>query len=108
MMRDRIVLGLIEDNPAFPSLLREERVELGLYATDTAEAVADELDAARAILVRLFSQIEPAALDRPVRYGNPNPISRTVGWMAKQAVHEIEHHLADIRHNADLLRGSTR
>ena len=34
-----------------------------------------------------------------MQYGFPDPVTRTLGWMGKQAVHEIEHHLADMEEN---------
>lgn len=102
-IRDRIVIGLVEDNPGFKSLYREERIDLGLYQGDTAAAVAVELQASVAMLARLLKEIDPAALDRSVRYGAPNPRPRTLAWMSRQAVHELEHHHADMAQNAQLL-----
>lgn len=104
-IRERLVLGLLEDNPAFASLYRDERVELGLYAEDTPEDIAEEVTAAAAMFSRLLSAIEPASLDRLVQYGNPVRVERTLGWMGAQAVHETEHHLADMVANAVQLAG---
>ena len=70
-----------------------------MVATDSAAVVADEINAAQTIFARLYLQIDPTSLDRPVRYGSPDAIETTIGWMAKQAVHETEHHLADICEN---------
>lgn len=101
-IRDRTVVGLVEDDPTFTPMYRDQRIELGLYAADTGVAVATEIEAAQTMLARMFTQIDAAGLERTVRYGFPDPIHTTVGWMAKQAVHESEHHLADIAEN---LRG---
>ncbi len=101
-LRDRLVIGLVEDNPGFKPMYRDERVDLGLYDADTADAVAAELGTATAMFVRLFDAIDPALLSRPVLYGAPNPAPRTLLWMGQQAVHEVEHHGADIAEN---LRG---
>ncbi len=98
-IRDRLVLGLVEDNPGFKPLYRDERIDLGLYRTDSVEAVTDELISAAAMLSRLFDAISPDALLRTVQYGFPDPVPRTLLWMGRQAVHETEHHLADIRQN---------
>lgn len=102
-VRDRLVIGLVEDNPGFKPLYREERVELGLYRTDSVEALVPELQAAAAMFLRLFGRIDPQSLDRPVQYGYPRPSTRTLAWMGKQVVHEIEHHLRDIEDNAGTL-----
>lgn len=98
-IRDRIVIGLVEDNPGFKSLYRDERVDLGLYRADTADDIVYELQAAQAMFVRLFTALPHEALERPVQYGWPKPTTRTLSWMGLQAVHESEHHLADIKEN---------
>ena len=64
-IRDRTVAGLIENNPSFTPMYRDERIELGLYATDSARDVDDEIVAAQTMFSRLFLQIDPASLDRP-------------------------------------------
>lgn len=104
-IRDRLVVGLVEDEPGFTPMYREQRVDLGLYRADTAADLAPELEAAASMLLRLFSRIDPTSLDRPVQYGFPEPARRTLAWMGKQAVHEIEHHGDDVRQNARLLIG---
>ena len=99
-IRDRLVIGLVEDHPGFKPLYRDTRVDLGLYRTDTVDALLPELDAGAAMFLRLFAEIDDVALDRPVQYGFPEPATRTLDWMGKQVVHEIEHHLRDIEENA--------
>ena len=102
-IRDRTVVGLVQDDPTFAPMYRDQRVDLGLYAGDDAASVATELASVASLFTRTFRQIEPLDLERPVRYGFPEPIHTTIGWMAKQAVHEAEHHLADIEENRRLL-----
>ncbi len=104
-IRDRLVIGLVEDNPGFKSLWRDKRVDLGLYRTDTPAEIVKELEAASAMYLRLFAEIEPTALEREVQYGFPDPTTRTLMWMGQQAVHEVEHHLGDIHENLVLLDG---
>ena len=70
-IRDRLVIGLVEDNPTFNAMYRDERVNLGLYDGDPAAAVADELRAATAMFIRLFGAVDPEQLGRPVQYGVP-------------------------------------
>jgi len=98
-IRDRLVIGIVEDEPSFTPMYREERVTLGLYHRDTAPAIADELTSAAAMFIRLFAAIPGDQLDRAVQYGTPTPTRRTLRWMAQQAVHEVEHHGADIAAN---------
>jgi S-DNA-T family DNA segregation ATPase FtsK/SpoIIIE len=105
-IRDRLVVGLVEDDPGFKPVYRDERLSLGLYRADTASAVAQEIASAAAMFGRLFDAIDPAMLERPVRYGFPDPQRRTLLWMGRQTVHETEHHLGDVRENLRLVAGS--
>jgi DinB superfamily len=96
-IRDRLVIGIVEEHPGFKPLYREERVTLGLYRRDPPADVADELRSAAAMFGRLFDAVDPKLLDRTVAYGFPDPETQTLLWMGRQAVHETEHHLADVR-----------
>ena len=102
-VRDRLVIGIVEDDPGFKPMYREEQVDLGLYAADSSAEVAREVGAASAMLGRLFAGIDPALLGRTVPYGFPDPIRRTLLWMGQQVVHEVEHHLGDMQHDLRLL-----
>jgi DinB superfamily len=104
-IRDRLVIGLVEDDPTFNAMYRDERVTLGLYDGDPAPAVADELRSATASFIRLFGAVDPGQLGRPVQYGVPTPTRRTLLWMGQQAVHEVEHHRDDIIENLRPLAG---
>jgi hypothetical protein len=101
-LRDRFVIGLVEDVPTFSAMYRDERVTLGLYDADPVVAVAAELRAASAMFLRLFGAIDPERLTREVMYGVPTPVRRSLLWMGQQAVHEVEHHGRDIAENLGL------
>lgn len=102
-IRDRFVIGLVEEHPGFKPMYREERVDLGLYRADTGATVAVELRAAAAMFVRVFDAIDPTQLRRQVQYGFPAPATRSLLWMGQQAVHELEHHRADVEENLRLV-----
>jgi hypothetical protein len=106
-VRDRLVIGLVEENPGFKPLYRDERVALGLYRDDSTAAVATELVSAAAMFVRLFHAIDTPLLSRVVQYGYPDPEPQTLLWMGQQAVHEAEHHRRDIEDNVRLLGSDT-
>jgi hypothetical protein len=103
-VRDRLVFALVEENPSFKPLYRDERVELGLYGEDAPDAVAAELAMAAGLYGRAFRAASPEQLARPCQYAYPTPRTRTVLWMSQQVVHEIEHHLGDARENLTRLR----
>jgi hypothetical protein len=102
-LRDRVVLGAIEDNPTPKPMHGDARVERGLYAAETSELVAGDLTVAAALFERTFGAIPPQALARPIFYGWPRPETRTLLWVAAQAVHEAEHHRDDVVENRRLL-----
>lgn len=102
-VRDRIVIALVEDDPSFKPLYRDQRVDLGLYAGDVPEVVATELEWAADLFARTFAVLGPAPLARLCQAAFPTISTRTVLWMGQQAVHEIEHHGADVEENLRLL-----
>lgn len=95
-LRDRIVLGVVEDNPVPKAMFGDARIELGLYATDTPDVAAAELTFVAALFTRTVTALTPDQLARPIFYGWPVPATRTLLWVAAQTVHEAEHHLADV------------
>jgi hypothetical protein len=94
-LRDRIVLGAAEDNPVPKGMHVNARVDLGLYAPDTPLVVADELAMAAALFTRTFDALPAGFDERPIFYAWPVEATRTLRWVAAQALHESEHHLAD-------------
>ena len=82
-------------------MYRDERIDLGLYTGDTIDDLAVELPAAAAMITRMYAAVDPDGYGRPVRYGFPDPVARTVGWMGLQAVHESEHHQLDVGRTLD-------
>ena len=95
IMRDRLVVGLVEDDPTFTPLYRDERLALGLYDAEDPDGTAVELEAASAMFTRVFDAIGGDQLGRPVQFGYP-PSTRSLLWLGQQVVHEIEHHLGDV------------
>ena len=94
-LRDRIVLGAVEDNPVPLGMHVNARVDLGLYASDTPLVLADELRIGAALFARTFDALPFGFDERPIFYGWPVAATRTLRWVAAQALHECEHHVAD-------------
>lgn len=103
VLRDRFVVGVVADSPGFAPMYREERVDLGMYRREDPVALAAEIEIAAALLVRMLESLSPEQFDRTCQYGYPGPSTRTLRWMAAQAVHEVEHHLADVEENLTLV-----
>lgn len=95
-LRDRVVVGLGEDNPSPKPMYGTLRVERGMYrTTEPAQLVVDLTVAAR-LFDQTLSTITAADVQRPIFYGWPRPATRTLLWVSAQALHEVEHHLYDI------------
>jgi len=99
-LRDRLILGAVEDNPTPKQMHADARVALGLYAHESVPGLTRELGVATALFAKTMAALSPDQRLRPIFYGYPAPATRTLGWVAAQALHEVEHHLADVRESA--------
>jgi S-DNA-T family DNA segregation ATPase FtsK/SpoIIIE len=97
VQRDRTVLALVETNPSFARMSRDERVALARYDAHPPPQVAVQLGVAAELCATVFEGLTPGQWDRPLIYNYPVPASRDVAWLARNTVHEVEHHLGDIR-----------
>ena len=86
-----------EDNPLCKGLFGTSRIELGLYKNDSPAVVAEELRVAASLFARTWDRIPEIIRDRTMVYGWPRLADRSLHWVAAQALHEVEHHLSDIR-----------
>jgi DinB superfamily len=102
-IRERIVRATIEDHTIGLAMNRDERVNRGFYDVDTVEDLVVELDVLTRLLLKSYSLLTRAELDRPLVFSNLAPYEVTILLAAAQAVHEGEHHLADVRENLALL-----
>jgi hypothetical protein len=103
-LRDRIVLGAVEDNPVPHPMHGTPRIEMGLYRGDDPVVVADELIVAAGLFTRTLDRLPAEVRTRPIFYPYPRPATRDLRWVAAQALHESEHHLGDAQDNLDTLR----
>jgi len=96
-LRDRLVVGLNEDNPLCKGLFGTPRIELGLYRGDSPDLVAQELQTAASLFARTWERIPEDLRSRTMVYGYPRLADRSLTWVAAQALHEVEHHLEDVK-----------
>jgi hypothetical protein len=102
-IRDRVFVGLAEENPVTKPMYRELRIPF--YSEETPPGVADELTMAAAMFLRVFTVLDDQQLARTLVYAYPREAPRSVLWVAAQALHEAEHHLGDVRENLTALAG---
>lgn len=96
-IRDRLVVAINEENPVCKGLFGAPRVELGLYQGDPPDVVARELVVAADLFARTWDRIPETFRDRTMVYAYPRLADRSLHWVAAQALHELEHHLEDVR-----------
>jgi hypothetical protein len=99
VQRDRAVVALVEDNPGFARMYRDERVELCGYSEEPLEQVLDELAMSARLCAAVFDGLDQPAWDRSLVYNLPSAEAagpHKVAWLARHTVHEGEHHLMDV------------
>ncbi|GAB3854066.1 DinB family protein [Dactylosporangium cerinum] len=92
----RLDLALRTDDPEFAAMGREELVVSDAYNAQDPRVVVAELAAAADDLARAFTALRPAQWDRTGIYNWPVVESRTMLWLGRHTVHEVEHHLMDL------------
>lgn len=96
VQRERVLLALSEEEPAFAPMRREERVVEERYNEQQAVQVGGEItDAAESLAVE-FETLDEDAWNRTGVYNWPERRVRTVDWIGRHTIHEGEHHLQDI------------
>jgi S-DNA-T family DNA segregation ATPase FtsK/SpoIIIE len=96
IQRDRLFVALVEEEPSFKPMYRDERVALDRYSSQEPEVVAAQLLMAAAMAAHSFAPLAGDQWTRPLIYGYPEPTRRDVEWMAQHTVHEMVHHQRDI------------
>ncbi len=97
VQRERTLLALVEPTPGFARMYRDERVGLARYDAHPPGQVLDQLGMAAELCATVFDGLSPEQWARSLIYNYPTPASRDVAWLAGNTVHEVEHHLDDIR-----------
>jgi len=95
--RERVVAARWIDLPSFDPIGREERVEFEGYREQDPSDVSRQLRDAAALLANVLDRLPPAGWDRRVVYNYPVPRERSLRWVAVHTLHEMHHHLMDIR-----------
>jgi hypothetical protein len=98
-IRERVILASIVDVPTGTPIFRDERIDLGFYAEDTAREVMNELEMAALLFSKTVTTL-PAHFDtRELIYSTRTPLAVTISSTFSNAVHECEHHLSDVSEN---------
>ncbi|MGO9873940.1 MAG: DinB family protein [Acidimicrobiia bacterium] len=97
VQRERVIAARLRDCPSFDPMGRDERVEYDGYAGQDAQHVVRQLDDAAMLFANVLARLAPNDWDRTVMYSYPKRFERSLRWVAVHTVHEVRHHLGDVR-----------
>lgn len=107
VQRERVLAARRADRPSFDPMGRDERVEHDGYAEQDPDDVARQLTDAAQMFANVLNRLGPDDMgphemgpdewDRSVIYNYPKRSERSLRWVAVHTVHEVHHHLLDVR-----------
>jgi hypothetical protein len=97
VQRERVLAARRTDTPSFEPMGRDERVDHDGYRAQDPAAVARQLTDAAGLFANVLARLESEDWDRTVVYAYPDRRERSLRWVAVHTVHEVRHHLLDIR-----------
>jgi hypothetical protein len=97
VQREQVLLARRRDRPTFEPMGRDTRVEHDGYAEQHADDVARQLTDAALMFTNVLSRLRPDDWERTVTYSYPTATERSLRWVAVHTLHEVRHHLLDVR-----------
>ncbi|MBV9144170.1 MAG: DinB family protein [Pseudonocardiales bacterium] len=76
---------------------RDERVDHDGYAEQDPHDIARQLTDAAQMFAHVLDRLGRDEWDRSVIYNYPQRAERSLRWVAVHTVHEVRHHLLDVR-----------
>jgi hypothetical protein len=101
VQRERVLSARRTHRPEFEPMGRDERVEHDGYCEQHPDAVARQMTDAAALFAHVLARLDETEWQRPVIYSYPRRQERTLRWVAVHTVHEVDHHLLDVRRQLD-------
>ncbi|ALG15465.1 hypothetical protein AOZ06_41820 [Kibdelosporangium phytohabitans] len=95
--RERVLLAQRVDTPDCVPMGVDDRVEREGYNEQEPEAVARQITDAALLLATVLDRLDDAGWQRRLIYNYPASAERSVRWVAMHALHEVRHHLMDVR-----------
>jgi len=98
VQRERILTARRTHRPVATPMGRDDRVDHDGYAEQEPADVARQLVDAALMFGNVLNRLDDADWARVLVYPYPEPgAERTLRWVALHSLHEIRHHLLDIR-----------
>jgi len=101
VQRERVEQALVEDEPSFEPMGRDDLVVTRRYNEQDPVSVEQQLTLNARSLAELFEGLDPTQLARTAIYNYPTKAPRTIAWIGRHTVHEGRHHLRDMEHVID-------
>src|SRR5262249_15749343 len=95
--RERLLAARRLDRPTCAPMGRDERVEHDGYAEQDPADVARQLGDAAQLFANDLDRLSDADWERTVIYNYPRQAERSLRWVADHTVHEMDHHMLDVR-----------
>lgn len=103
VQRERLQRVLDEDRPELASMGPDQRAVDDDYNGQDPGFVLDELDVAAAAFAERLATLEEGDWDRTGVYAFAGPAERDVAWIGRHTLHEVVHHLMDVRRGLEQL-----
>ena len=101
VQRERVLAARRTERPSFDPMGRDERVVHDGYAHQDPVDVARQLTDAAALFANVLARLDAQEWERSVTYNYPRRLERSLRWVALHTLHEVRHHLADVRRQLD-------
>ncbi|MDP1821050.1 MAG: DinB family protein [Acidimicrobiales bacterium] len=105
VQRQRLEQTLVQDQPAYGPMGREERVVDLAYNEQPPAEVAQAVAANAEALAASFEGLTAEQWARTGIYGFPERAERSLLWLGQHTVHEAHHHLLDLGRTMRSARG---
>jgi hypothetical protein len=97
VQRERVLLARRVERPSLAMMGRDERVEHDGYSEQDPADVARQMGDAALMFANDLRRITAAESQRTLIYNFPEPTERTLDWVAMHTLHEVRHHIEDVR-----------
>ncbi len=97
VQRERVLMARRQNRPSFDPMGRDERVDHDGYSDQHPMDVARQLTDGARLFSNVLSRLGAADWERTVMYNYPQLWERPLRWVAVHTLHEVRHHLLDVR-----------
>ncbi|GAA1027316.1 MULTISPECIES: DinB family protein [Amycolatopsis] len=97
VQRERLLAARRSETPVAEPMGRDERADHDGYLQQRPADVARQLRDAAQLFAHALGRLEPKDWERTLTVPYPEVVVRSLRWLAVHTVHELQHHLLDIR-----------